>query len=269
MRSEGVALALTHSSVENRLLAAAPHATRDQARLEQGASIVETSTAKCDVYRYLRRGARSLLQIVEMLVQVPAQLLERGREIPADLESADRLRENTQRVTFEVGLHVGITVKRSAERRLNRASCGRLICMHQPDRADEVEQVRFIQPTLIGAGQDASARRRRRRTEKCSALRSVFQWGVIRHDFPTLLLHPDLVSDAELAVAPHGHRKSLNDGRIRLRHKCAQARLDLGARPGNSIYGAGVIRFNRQEGFHSRPDPLVPLGESFRVFVAP
>lgn len=41
----------------------------------------------------------NLLQVVEVLVQRPAQPLERGRETAADLESADRLRENTQRVS--------------------------------------------------------------------------------------------------------------------------------------------------------------------------
>jgi hypothetical protein len=41
----------------------------------------------------------NLLQVVEVLVQRPAQLLVRGRETAAELESADRLRENTQRVS--------------------------------------------------------------------------------------------------------------------------------------------------------------------------
>ncbi len=41
----------------------------------------------------------NLLQVVEVLVQRPAQFLERGRETAAELESADRLRENTQRVS--------------------------------------------------------------------------------------------------------------------------------------------------------------------------
>ena len=145
-----MALALTRSSVENRLLAAATHATRDLVPDQRGARSVDTQTAKCDVYRDgLLRGAGSLLEIVEMLVQVPAQLLERGRETPADLKSANRLRENTQRVTFEVGLHRSATIKCGAQRRLNRASCGRLIRMHEPNGTHKVEQVRLIQPAFV------------------------------------------------------------------------------------------------------------------------
>ena len=102
-----------------------------------------------------------------MLVQVPAQLPERGREATADLESSDRLCENTERVSFEVGLHVGTTVKCNADRRLNRASCGRLIGVNDEHCAGKVEQVRFIQPTLVLAGKDPSARLRRRRAEEC------------------------------------------------------------------------------------------------------
>ena len=45
------------------------------------------------------RARGNSLQVVEVLAQVPAQLPERGRETTADLESADRLRKNTQRVT--------------------------------------------------------------------------------------------------------------------------------------------------------------------------
>ena len=37
----------------------------------------------------------------------------------AEFESADRLGENTQRVTLEVGLHLGVPVKSGSDRRQN------------------------------------------------------------------------------------------------------------------------------------------------------
>jgi hypothetical protein len=42
-------------------------------------------------------------------------------------------------------------------------------------RAVEVEQVRFVQPTLMGAGDNASARLRQHSAEKRRALQSVVE----------------------------------------------------------------------------------------------
>ena len=227
----------------------------------------------------------TLFQIVEMLVQVPRQLVKFGREALADLEPADRLREYAQRVSLELGLHFG-TVECCADRRLDRSRCGRLVRMDVPHRLCQVEQVGFVERTFVTAGEDTSARQRRRRAEECRALWRVVRHGMPLREFPALLLDPDLTSDPELTLAPYGHRESLPEARINLRcrHKCVQARPGSAARVcqgslavprlddsgiGTSTYVCGVVHLNWRECFLPRPDSLVSFGESLRVFAAP
>ena len=174
-----------------------------------------------------------------------------------------------QRVSVEGGVHRGTTVKRSADRRLNRSSCGRLIRMYVPHCMGEVEQVRFIQRALASAGEDAGARQRRSRAEECGSLRGLVRRHVRLHELPAFVLDPDLASDPQVTLAPHGHGESLRHARIDLwcRHECEQGRPRLGARLGhaapsgprlegsgigNRTYAVGVIGLKLREASYFR-----------------